>query len=247
MSIFRVRYILPLMSALTSSLGGKKATWKTKMKIKSPGIKENKMMRMRSEHGMRMGRRRKPSSENGRGNRRIRITDCTVFEHIDLETQFSAIVSILGAVDAVDAIYAIDTVDLGGILVSAYNDGELPASICTNNTFPANGRVVDNGGRVNVVNGALASLVVAGKAPRVHLAVLCDSEAVVRPGGNRVNVVYCICKASCQRRSSSTPKKKKRSKVDLPSSRVGFVKMRANPLSSKMTSSLGSLSNSNPT
>lgn len=58
-----------------------------------------------------------------------------------------------------------NAVHLGRVLGNAPDNGKLSSGTGTDNLLVANGRVVDQGGRVNVIDGALAGLVVGGEAP----------------------------------------------------------------------------------
>lgn len=80
----------------------------------------------------------------------------------------------LVAVD-MDAVYAVDFGSLG----DAGEDGVLAASAGGDEFLAADGGVVDDGGGVDVVDCALAGLVVAGEAPGVGLSVFGDGEVVV--------------------------------------------------------------------
>lgn len=76
----------------------------------------------------------------------------------------------------------------GHVLGQANEDRELSTSAGGNNLLVSGGSVVDKGRDMDVVDGALASLVVARKAPGVGLAVLANSKAVVGTGSNRHDV-----------------------------------------------------------
>lgn len=63
---------------------------------------------------------------------------------------------------------------------------------CTNDLLAADGGVVDQCGSVDVVDRALAGLVVAGEAPGVDLAVGGDGEVVIGTGGDGDDVLgFC--------------------------------------------------------
>ena len=88
--------------------------------------------------------------------------------------------------DLVGAIHL--AVGRGDILGQANEDGVLSTSAGTDDLLVSRGSVVDEGRDVDVVDGALAGLVVARKAPGVGLAVLANGKAVVGTGGNGNNV-----------------------------------------------------------
>ena len=75
----------------------------------------------------------------------------------------------------------------GNVLGQANENGVLSTSAGTDNLLVSRGSVVDQGRDVDVVDGALAGLVVARKAPGVGLAVLANGKAVVGTGGNGNN------------------------------------------------------------
>ena len=73
---------------------------------------------------------------------------------------------------------AVDAVDLG-VLGNTHEQRVLPAGAGSDDLLAADGGVIDLRRLLNVVDGALPSLVVAGEAPRVDLAVGGDGEAVI--------------------------------------------------------------------
>ena len=84
--------------------------------------------------------------------------------------------------------HLLGTVDTIRNLSLAEQDRKLAAGTGGNNLLAPDGGVIDQGGLLNVLDSALARLVVAGKAPGVSLAVTSDSEAIVRTGGDGDNV-----------------------------------------------------------
>jgi hypothetical protein len=88
----------------------------------------------------------------------------------------------------------VDAVGLGAIcrrdiLSLADKDRVLATSACSNDLLAANGGVINNGGGVDVVDCALAGLVVAGEAPGEDLAFGVDGEVVVSASGDGDNVL----------------------------------------------------------
>jgi hypothetical protein len=77
----------------------------------------------------------------------------------------------------------------GGLLSLAEEDRVLSTSACSDDLLAADGGVINNGGGVDVVDGALAGLVVAGEAPGEDLALGVDGEVVVSAGGDGDNVL----------------------------------------------------------
>jgi hypothetical protein len=86
----------------------------------------------------------------------------------------------------------VDTIDGRDVLGDANEQRVLTASASADDLLAADGRVVDDCRLLDIVDGALAGLVVAAEAPRVDLAVLGDGEAVVETGlyGDDVG---CLC------------------------------------------------------
>lgn len=76
----------------------------------------------------------------------------------------------------------------GHVFGQANEDGKLSTGAGSNNLLVSGGSVVDKGRDMDVVDGALASLVVARKAPGVCLAVLANSKAIVGTGSNRYDI-----------------------------------------------------------
>lgn len=64
-----------------------------------------------------------------------------------------------------DLVGAVDIAVCGGLFGHANEDRELSTSSSSDNLLVSNGRVVDQSRDVNVVKSALASLVIARKAP----------------------------------------------------------------------------------
>ena len=60
---------------------------------------------------------------------------------------------------------AFNAVRLSLLLGVGEQNGKLATSARGDNVRPANGSIVDNGGCLNIVNGALAGLVVGREAP----------------------------------------------------------------------------------
>ncbi len=83
---------------------------------------------------------------------------------------------------------AVDPIGLGSVLRLAEENRELASSASNHDLLAADGGVIDQSRLLDVLNGSLASLVVAGEAPRVNLALTSDSEAVIRTGGNRDDI-----------------------------------------------------------
>lgn len=83
---------------------------------------------------------------------------------------------------------AVHAVNLWSGISHAHKDGELSTSMSADDLLAANSRVVDQSGRLDIINRALAGLVVGGEAPRVHLAVASNCKAIVRARSNRRNI-----------------------------------------------------------
>jgi hypothetical protein len=79
-------------------------------------------------------------------------------------------------------------VGLGCRVRLAIEHRELAAGAGANNLLPAGSGIIDLRRRLNVVDCALARLIVAGKTPRVGLAICGNGEAVVGAGGDGDNV-----------------------------------------------------------
>lgn len=76
----------------------------------------------------------------------------------------------------------VDAIDGRGTLRDTDQQRVLSTSASADDLLVADGRVVDEGRLLDIVDGALASLEIAGEAPRVDLAILGDGEAVVESG-----------------------------------------------------------------
>lgn len=79
---------------------------------------------------------------------------------------------------------AVDIVGLGHSIRLPKENGELTTSAGGDNLLAPDGRVVDVGGLLNVVDSALAGLVVAGEAPGVGFSIASDGKAIIRASGD---------------------------------------------------------------
>lgn len=104
-------------------------------------------------------------------------------------------------------------------------NGVLATSSSSNNLFAAYGGVVDHGRSLDVLDSALARLVVAGEAPRVGLAISGDGKVIIRSCRDGYDVLD-ICRVV-----------NRKNKYDMgnrivPSTAVGRNRIRAWPRSS---------------
>ena len=82
---------------------------------------------------------------------------------------------------------AVDAVGIRAGRGLGEQDGELAAGAGGDDVSVADGGVVDDGGGLDIVNGALAGLVVGGEPPRVDLTLLSDGKAIVRTSADGAN------------------------------------------------------------
>lgn len=104
---------------------------------------------------------------------------------------------VLLVIVGVDAV-CLDAVRLGGVVGLAEYDRVLASSTGADNLLATDGGVVDKGGSVDIVDSALAGLVVAREAPGEDLALGGDGKAVVGTGSDGDGVLdVCNLLATC--------------------------------------------------